>query len=318
MPITRRPLLLAGALAASRSAWAQDFPTRPVRIIVPNAAGGTEVYIRIVQQEFARALGQPAVIESIPGGGGAVGANRVRISPADGYTILFGSHAAISLVPRIQKLGWSAVDFAPICNLMAIPIVVAARRNAPFKTFQEMVSQAKARPESITMASPGVGSTPHLAGELMQRAAGIKLLHVPYAGIAPALTGLVSGEVDTIVGAPGVFMPAVQSQGISLLAQTGARRIAALPDLTTLKEIGLDIDIAARFAFFAPKTTPEPVLDRLARAFLDVGGTPTYAEQMQRGYNEVLLMDRAQLTAAMAVEERVNELLVQELGLTAG
>ncbi len=318
MPITRRPLLLAGALAASRGAWAQDFPTRPVRIIVPNAAGGTEIYIRVVQQEFSQALGQPVLIESIPGAGGAVGANRVRQSAPDGYTILFSSHAAISLVPRIQKLGWNATDFAPICNLMAIPIVLAARRGAPFRTIQEMVAQAKARPEGISLATPGVGSTPHLAGELMQRAAGIRMMHVPYPGIARALTGVVAGEVDTIIGAPGVFMPAVQSQGLSLLAATGARRVAALPDLTTLQEIGLEIDIAARFGFFAPKGTPEPILDRLARAILAVGGTPAYAEQMLRGYNEVMLMDRAQLTAAMATEERVNERLVQDLGLTAG
>ncbi len=316
MPITRRPLLLAGALALARPALAQDYPNRPVRIIVPNAAGGTEIYIRVVQQEFSRALGQGVVIESIPGGGGAVGANRVRTSPPDGYTILFASAAAVSLVPRVQKLGWSAVDFAPICNLMAIPIIVAARRGAPFADFRQMAEQARARPETITLASPGVGSTPHLAAEVMQREAGFRLMHIPYQGIARAMTGILGGEVDTVVGAPGVMMSAVQSHGITPIVATGARRIAALPDLVTLKDLGFEVDLAARFGFFAPKDTPAPILDRLARVFLEVGGTADYAEQMRRGYNEVLLLDRAAHAAAMAEEERINARLVEELRLT--
>ncbi len=317
MPIARRPLLLAGAFAtaAATIARAQDYPTRPIRVIVPYAAGGTDQYIRVLQQDFAQALGQPVLIDSVVGGGGGIGANRVRTSAPDGYTLLFAGTAALTVVPRMQNLPFTVQDFAPVCTVVAIPLMVAARRNAPFRTVEEMVAQARAKPEGLTFGSPGIGSSPHLAGEVMARAAGVKLLHVPYAGIAPAMTALLAGDIDLVVGAPGIVMPTVESHGILPLAQTGARRIAALPDLTTLKEKGLDVDLVTRFAFFAPKGTPEPILDRLQQVFLRAAAAPSYAEAMRRAYNDVLLQDRAELAAALAEEDRMSERLVRELGL---
>jgi tripartite-type tricarboxylate transporter receptor subunit TctC len=309
----RRALLAASVLALP--ARAQDYPTRPVRVIVPYAAGGTDQYIRVLQPEIAQALGQPLVIDSVPGGGGGIGAARVRGSTPDGYTLLFTGTAALTVVPRMQNLPYAATDFAPVCNLIAIPIVVAARRNAPFRTLPEMLAQARARPEAITFGSPGIGSSPHLAGEAMARAAGVKLLHVPYQGIAPAMTALLAGDIDLVVGAPGILMPAVESHGIIPLAQTGAARIAALPALTTLREAGLDVDLVTRFAFFAPPGTAEPVLDRLSSAILRAAAVPSYGEAMRRAFNEVVPLGRAGLAAALAEEDRISERLVRDLGL---
>jgi tripartite-type tricarboxylate transporter receptor subunit TctC len=309
-------MLVAGALGLSgRRASAQDFPTRAVRVVVPYAPGGTDQYIRLLQQAFAQALGQPVLIENVAGAGGGVGANRVRTSAPDGHTLLFTGTAALTVVPRLQKMPWTSADFAPICNIIGIPIMVAARRGAPFRTIQDMIAQARAAPESITFGSPGNGSSPHLTGEAMARAAGIKLLHVPYQGIAPAMTALIAGQIDLVVGAPGIVMPTVEQHGVLPLAQTGATRIAALPDLVTLKEAGLDVDLVTRFAFFAPKATPEPVLQRLAGAFLGVARAPSYAQAMRRAYNEVQLLDRAELAAALAAEDRAYARLIQELGL---
>ena len=316
MPLRRRSLLLAGGLGlAAGGARAQDGAGRPIRVIVPYAAGGTDQYIRVLQQDIAQALGQPLLIESVVGGGGGVGANRVRTATADGHTLLFAGTAALTVVPRVQKLGYAATDFAPICHLIAIPIMVAARRGAPFRSLAEMLALARAQPEGVTIGSPGTGSSPHLAGEAMARAAGVRLLHVPYPGIAPAMTALLAGDIDLVVGAPGILMPAVESHGVLPLAQTGAARIAALPDIPTLKEAGLDVDLVTRFGFFAPRATPEPVLARLARAILQVAAAPAYAEAMRRAYNEVLLLDRAPFAAALAEEDRQSERLIRELGL---
>lgn len=316
MSIARRHLLIAGALGLpALAARAEDFPTRAVRVIVPYAPGGTDQYIRLLQQDFTQALGQAVVIENVAGAGGGVGANRVRTSTADGYTLLFTGTAALTVVPHLQKLPWTHADFAPVCNIVGIPIMVAARRGAPFRTMQEMIAQARAAPESISFGSPGIGSSPHLAGEAMARAAGIRLLHVPYPGIAPAMTALLAGQIDLVVGAPGIVMPTVEAQGVVPLAQTGATRIAALPDLVTLREVGLDVDLVTRFAFFAPKATPEPVLQRLSSAFLGAARAPAYAQAMRRAYNEVQLLDRAELAAVVAEEDRAYARLIAALGL---
>ncbi len=316
MTISRRNVLsTAGMALLAGPALAQDFPSRAIRVIVPYAAGGTDQYIRLLQQDFARRLGQPVVIESVVGGGGGIGANRVRTSAPDGYTLLFGGTAALTVVPRIQNQPYTATDFAPVCQLVALPIMVAAKRGFPHRTAQEMLAAARARPESISFGSPGIGSSPHLAGEAMARAAGVKLLHVPYAGIAPAMTALLSGDIDLVVGAPGIIMPTVESHGILPLAQTGATRSAALPDLVALKELGLEVDLVTRFGFFAPKQTPEPILDRLGGVFLEAAASTDYAEAMQRAFNEVMLQDRAQFTRALAEEDRAMAVLIDQLGL---
>jgi tripartite-type tricarboxylate transporter receptor subunit TctC len=316
MLVTRRQALLAGALIlANQSAEAQSFPNRALRVIVPYAAGGTDQYIRPLQQSMSQALGQPVLIDSVVGGGGGIGASRVRTSAPDGYTLLFAGTAALTVVPRVQNLTYTAADFAPICNLISIPIMIAARRGSRFGTMAEMLAAASATPEAVSFGSPGIGSSPHLAGEAMARAGGVRLLHVPYPGIAPAMTALLAGDIDLVVGAPGIIMPAVETHGILPLAQTGATRIAPLPDLPTLREAGLDMDMVTRFGFFAPPATPAPVLDRLGAVFLEAAASPGYADAMRRSFNEVVPLDRAAFTLALAEEDRLQARLIQDLGL---
>ncbi|MBW6401360.1 tripartite tricarboxylate transporter substrate binding protein [Roseomonas sp. HJA6] len=316
MQTTRRPMLLAAATAlVAGGAGPESYPNRAIRVIVPYAAGGTDQYIRLLQQEFGQALGQPVVIDSVPGGGGGVGANRVRTSAADGYTLLFASTAALTVVPRLQNQPYSAADFAPICNLVAIPIMIAAKRGARFRAIDEMLAEARRQPESVSIGSPGIGSTPHLAAEALARAADVKLLQVPYQGIAPAMAALLAGDIDLVSGAPGIIMPTVESHGIIPLAQTGASRITALPDLVTLKQAGLDVELVTRFAFFAPKETPVPILDRLEQAFLQAAAAPAYADAMRRAYNEVVLLDRRQLATALAEEDAANARLIRTLDI---
>ena len=321
MSISRRGALLGPgvaiglglALGATR-ARAQDYPTRSIRLTVPYAAGGADQYIRPLQGRWSQALGQAIVVDSVTGGGGAIGANRVRTAPPDGYSLLFAGTGALTAVPRLQNLNYSIADFAPIANLIAIPYVLAGRRGARFSDVAGFLREARARPEGLSYGTPGVGSTPHLVMESLSKAAGIKLLHVPYSGVATAVVALLAGDIDLVMGAPSNIMPLVE-RGVVPLVQTGARRMAAMADVPTLRESGLDVELVTRFGFFAPKGTDTAVLDRWARLILEGGADPAYVEAMQRSFNEVELLDRGRFQEFLAAEDAATARLLGELNL---
>lgn len=315
MPVSRRIALAAAMLVPGlRQAGAQAWPSRPIRVIVPYAAGGADTYIRPLQGPMAQALGQSVVVESLPGAGGGVGVNRVRSAPPDGYTLLFAGTGALTAVPRLQNLAYSIADLAPIASLIAIPYVLAARRGARFADFAGFLGEARARPEALSYGTPGVGSTPHLIMEALSRAAGLRLLHVPYSGVATAATALLAGDVDLVMGAPSFLMPLAE-RGLVSLVQTGARRMAAIPAVPTFREAGLDLELVTRFGFFAPRGTDRAILDRLGRLILEGGADRAYAEAMQRSFNEVELLDRARFAAFLAEEDAATERLLRELNL---
>jgi tripartite-type tricarboxylate transporter receptor subunit TctC len=315
MRITRRGALAgAGLMLGAGGARAQDYPNRAIRVIVPYAAGGADQYIRPLQGRIGQALGQAIVIESVTGGGGAIGANRVRSAAPDGYTLLFAGTGALTAVPRLQKFNYSIADFAPIANLIAIPYVLAGRRDARFNDFAGFLREARARPEGLSYGTPGVGSTPHLVVEAMSKAAGFRLLHVPYSGVATAAVALLAGDIDLVMGAPSAIMPLVE-RGVLPLLQTGARRMTALPDLATLREAGLDVELVTRFGFLAPKGTDSVVLDRWAALIQEGGAEPAYVEAMQRMFNEVELLDRPGFQAFLAAEDAATAKLLEELSL---
>jgi tripartite-type tricarboxylate transporter receptor subunit TctC len=285
-------------------------------VIVPYAPGATDLYVRPLQQAVGQALGQPLVVETLPGAGGGIGANRVRTSAPDGHTLLFSGTAAVTVVPRLQPaLGYAWSDFAPVCQIVTTPMMLAAGRRAPFRTIEEMLARARAAPESVSYGTSGVGSSQHLAVETMARAAGVKLLHVPYPGIGPALAALLAGDLDMAAGAPLVIMPVVEGHGIVPLAHTGPVRMPTMRDVPTLMESGLGVELVSRFGFQAPQQTPPAILDRLARAFLEAAAAPAYGEQMQRGFNEVALLDQVPFRDAIAAEDRATAVLLQSLGL---
>ena len=185
------------ALTAVPPALAQaDYPSRPIRVIVPYAPGGTDQQLRLLAPALQKLLGQSLVIENIAGAGAAIGTAAVRNAKPDGYTLLYTGTGALTVAPNIGKTPYSMDDLVPVGNVIGTPFVVAAKPDAPFKTMAAMVAYGKANPEKISFGSAGHGTTTHMAGEATAGAGGFKLLHVPYQGIGPAVTSILGGNVD--------------------------------------------------------------------------------------------------------------------------
>ena len=185
------------ALTAVPPALAQaDYPSRPIRVIVPYAPGGTDQQLRLLAPALQKLLGQSLVIENIAGAGAAIGTAAVRNAKPDGYTLLYTGTGALTVAPNIGKTPYSMDDLVPVGNVIGTPFVVAAKPDAPFKTMAAMVAYGKANPEKISFGSAGHGTTTHIAGEATAGAGGFKLLHVPYQGIGPAVTSILGGNVD--------------------------------------------------------------------------------------------------------------------------
>lgn len=313
--ITRRGALLgAGMVMGGRPAWAQSYPNRPIRVIVPYAPGGADTYIRPLLGPISQALGQSVIVDTVLGGGGSLGANRVRTAAPDGYTLLFAGTGALTAAPRLQNLGYTAADFAPIANLISIPFVLATRRGESFGDFAGFLAAARAKPEGLSYGSTGVGGTPHLIMEQLSKVAGIRMLHVPYSGVATASVALLAGDIDLVMGAPSFIMPLVD-RGVVPLVQTGARRMTAIPDVPTFREAGLELEMVTRFGFFAPKGTDAAILDRWGRLVLEGGAEPGYVQSMQRSFNEVELLDRHRFATFLAAEDASTDRILKELNI---
>jgi tripartite-type tricarboxylate transporter receptor subunit TctC len=263
----RHTFLLALAstlvLAPVTPASAQAFPSKPITIVVPYAPGATDREARKLADLASKTLGQPIIVENKDGAGGTIGAAFVAQSKPDGYTLLYAAPAVITVAPLVGKPPYKYDDLMGIARASVTPHLLAARVDAPFKTLPELIAYAKANPGKVTFGSPGNGTAVHLAGEAFADAAGIQWTHVPYRGLAPALTAAVGGVVDVVIGAPGVINAQIEAGKLRAIAQFGPTRAAALPNVPTLKESGVDLALRADFGFFAAKGTPPDVVAKL-------------------------------------------------------
>ncbi|MEW6638960.1 MAG: tripartite tricarboxylate transporter substrate-binding protein [Pseudomonadota bacterium] len=266
-----RPLgALAFVAAFAGSAFAQDYPTRQITMIVPFAAGGpTDVVARIVASHMAQTLGQPIVIENVVGAGGTTGATRAARAQADGYTLItghMGTHAAA--VPLYPKLAYNPEkDFEPIALLAGTPILVLARKDFPANDLTGLVTYLKANTDKINMAHAGVGSVSHVSCELFNSILGIKPTGVPFNGTGPAMNALVAQQVDYMCDQVVNAVPQVKGGTIRAYAVATPERNPSLPELPTTAEAGLPAYQASAWnAMFAPKGTPEPILAKLNAA----------------------------------------------------
>lgn len=259
---------LAGLAAlVALPAAAQNYPAKPIRILIAQAPGSaTDNISRVLTSKLAGQMGQQFIIEARPGAGGAVGTEAAARSPADGYTLFMANNSTHGSNPAVyKKLPYDAIkDFSPIILIASTPYVLTAHPSLPVKNVKELVALAKKRPGDLNYGSAGNGSTHHLSGELLNMMAGIKLIHVPYKGTTPALTGLLSGEVSvmffTVVG----IEPHAKSGKARVLAVTTPKRAALMPDLPTMTEAGYPgFEVTSWFGLLAPAGTPAAVISRV-------------------------------------------------------
>jgi tripartite-type tricarboxylate transporter receptor subunit TctC len=266
---------LAGLLAALTicsfgfgPAQAQDYPARPVKILIAFPVGGLlDTVSRVVGEKMSGLLGQQFLIEARPGAGGTIATQALAKADPDGYTLMMinDNHA---LNPSVFKnIPYDSIkDFAPIGFVGFTPLILAANPNVPAKDVKELVALAKTKPDAVTYASVGVGSAPHLAGEMLSTAVGAKMLHVPYRGGAPALNDLIAGHVNTLFVSPVIALANIQAGKLKALAVAASKRIEILPDLPTMAEAGYPIEASYWFGLVAPAGTPPAVLAKLEDA----------------------------------------------------
>jgi tripartite-type tricarboxylate transporter receptor subunit TctC len=261
---------IAGLAIAAQGALAQDYPTRPITLIVPFAAGGpTDVISRIVAEHMSRSLGQQIVIENVVGAGGTTASTKAKNAPNDGYTLItghMGTHAAS--VPLYPNLAYHpSKDFEPISLLAGTPVLILARKDFPPKDLKEFVAYVKANADKLNMAHAGVGSVSYSTCLLLNSILGVNPVQVPFNGTGPAMNALVGGQVDYMCDQIVNVVPQINAGTIKGYAIGTAERNPALPNMPTAKEAGLpEFEAQAWNALFAPKGTPKPILDKLNAA----------------------------------------------------
>ncbi len=248
-------LIALGALLTA-PVQAADYPSRAIRMIVPYPAGGTsDVLARVLAKKMGDSMGQSIVIENIGGAAGTIGATAVSRATPDGYTLIFGYATQFTIAPALyQNLNYDPIkSFTPIGSVVRFHFLMTAYSAVPVKTLPELVAHAKANPGKLTYASPGVGTSTHLVGELFKLKQGIDLVHVPYRGGGPAITDYVAGRIDTYWDAVAPLLPWVEKGSITPLAVTSAKRMPALPNVPTVLEAGMpDLNVFTWTALFAP------------------------------------------------------------------
>jgi len=260
------PLLLLAAAPVR----AQDWPTRPVTMIVPYAAGGpVDTLGRILGARLGEALGQQVIVENVGGAGGMTGSSRVAKAPPDGYTFLMGGSAVLALNQTLYKhpLYDAATDFAPVGLVTDSARILITRNDFPANTFPEFVAYARANQGKLQYGSAGAGSGMHVCAILLDQAMGTKITHVPYRGSAPALQDLLGGRIDFVADQISTALPQIQANTVKALATLGLERAPGLEQLPTADEFGhKGVDCGSWGAFVFPKGTPEPIVRRLAKA----------------------------------------------------
>ncbi len=269
--------LTLGAVAmlglALQPALAQEYPSRPVRVVIPFAAGaGTDLTGRIVAQELSKRLGQQFFVENKPGAAAQLGTDLIAKSPPDGYTLLWTVTDGLSVLPAVKASVPYAVpdDFAFIGSIAQQPYTLTVHPKWPFKSVAEFVAYAKANPNKLNYGSAGVGSAPHMSMALIAAKAGIQMVHIPFAGLGPATNALLAGTVDVALITPAQVKPHVDSGTLRALGVTSPKRSPVLPDVPTLQEAGLAVTAVVAYGLTAPARTPEPILARLRQAVLEV------------------------------------------------
>lgn len=289
-----RPFPVLALLAAlfTPAAFAQEFPSRPVRFMIPLApGGGADIAVRAVAQKLSAIWGQSVVVDNRPGGTGAIGLETAARAQPDGYTItmISGTHTARRATHR-GKLPYDLIrDFAPVTQMTLQSYVLVLHPSVPAKSVPDLIALAKAKPGSLTYGSAGQGSLQHLSGALFATSTGTNLLHVAYKGGGPALADVLAGNISMVFATPLESVPHIQSGRLRPLAVTSAKRSPAMPDLPAIAETGIaGYEVTNWYGVLAPVAVPKPVVDRLNRGIVEALRTPELKERFRKDAVELI------------------------------
>ena len=281
----RLPLVIALTVLASTTAphaGAQGYPTKPIRLVVPfTPGGGVDFNARLVAQKLTEYLGQQIIVESRPGAGTNIGNEYVAKSAPDGYTLLINSGAVAINMALYKNLNYNSPrDFVAVSLFSESPNVLVVHPSLPVKSAKALVALAKSRPGTMNFSSSGSGTTQHLSGELFNLRTGVKIVHVPFRGTAPSLTAVVGGEIEVTFANIPAISGFVKAGRLRPLATTGLKRAAQMPDIPTLTEQGMDVEVTVRYGIFAPSATPREVVNILAAAIAKAARSPDTRQRL--------------------------------------
>lgn len=302
--------------------WAaaqERYPARTITVVAPFPPGGVaDLTARPVAAAMEKILKSPVVVVNKTGAAGAVGMSYVANSKPDGYTLLLAL-SSISIIPEADKLfdrkpAYTMDQLVPIALISADPTIFVVNSERPWRSVKEFVEDAKKRPGAISFSSSGVYGTLHMATEMFMHAAGIKLKHVPYSGAGPALTAILGGHVDTLASGPAVVIPHIKAGKLRPLAGWGAKRVAALPEVPTFKELGYDIEFYIWAGLFAPRGTPEPIMKRLRETLRQVVKDPDFVAAMDKLQTPIAYLDAPEFQKFWDKDAKMLADAIQRIG----
>lgn len=321
--LSRRAACLAGAafaaaLIAPLAAQADDYPSRPIKLVVPGTAGGgMDVIARVIGDKIGASLKQPVVVENKAGAGGNIAVDYVAKSPADGYTIIIGQTAHFSINPYLySKLPFDTEkDFVPVVLLAESPNVMVVGAQSPYKTLADVVKAAKESSEGLALATPGNGTVSHLTGELFQKAAGIKFTHIPYKGAAPALTDVMGGRVPVMLSSVPTALSQIKAGKLRPVAVSAVKRSPALPDVPTIGEQGYPgFDAGTWYGLLVPTGTPPDVIKKLNAAANEAIKLPDVREKILAEGGDVVGGTSEEFTAMVKADNAKWSKVVKDSG----
>ena len=307
--------------ATTHTAFAQQYPDKAIRVVVPfAAAGSTDILIRTVGQKMAEVLGQSLVIDNRGGAGGAIGAELAAHAPADGYTIMATTSGVVVVNPSLyKKLNYDPIkDFAPVSVIASLPNMLVVHPNAPVKNVQELIALARAKPGQLTYASGGNGTSNHLAGELLKYLSKLELTHVPYKGGGPAVLAVLSGEVTLLFATMPSAMPQVTGGRLKALAVTSRARASAAPSLPTMIESGVkDFDVSIWIGLMAPRGTAPKAIALLNKSVVAALQSPEVAARLRTEGYEPIGGTPQEMAASILTESATWAQVIKGAGIRA-
>ena len=313
--------IISALIAIPQAISAQNYPTRPIRLIIPFPPGGsTDTYARVISPKVSESIGQQVVIDNRTGAGGAIGAELAAKAPADGYTIWLGQTANLAIGPALRaKNPYDPInDFAAISLVQKASSVLVVSPSSPIKTLKDLVELAKKKPEGLTYGSAGIGTAGHLNGHLLNVAAGINLTHVPYKGAAPAMLDLQAGRITLMATSIGSSAGMIRQGKIRAIASTGSKRARQLPDVPTAMEQGLkNFDVTTWHVFMAPAKTPPAMIDLLNKHIVAAMNIPDIQEKLMSEGGEVTPTTPKEASAFVRSEIIKWGDLIRKAGITA-